>query len=203
MVSATTPCAFHSPIRTAAKGTAASSRGIHVDRPFQVPSDLGRRARVDLRPNAAGEHPGVGVEHAPGGVVDRKRPDENETGEEPEPMAPGFQSHRQRAEGHVGEEIARLGRHEEQEGSGQHAQHADPAGDEDAPAPERVCSPAHDRSPPKSFADGVRKIRWLTRRRESDPPYISARFSNPGLPGPHQLTSAPVNAKAPKHEGAR
>ena len=33
MVWATTPCAFQSPIRTAAKGTAASRRGIHsIDR---------------------------------------------------------------------------------------------------------------------------------------------------------------------------
>ena len=100
------------------------------DRPFQVPPDFGGLARVDLRPDAAGEHPGVGTEHPPRGVVDRERPDEDETGEEPQPVAPGLEAHRQDAEGHVGEQVARLGRHEEQERAGEHAEHADPAGDE-------------------------------------------------------------------------
>ncbi len=63
MVWATTPCAFQSPIRTAAKGTAASRRGIHSDRTVSAPTGLwppcagrsptGRDRRTSRRRNGA------------------------------------------------------------------------------------------------------------------------------------------------------
>ena len=41
------------------------------------------------------------------------------------------------SEGHVGEQVARLRRHQEQERSGEHAQDADAAGDQNSDDPKR------------------------------------------------------------------
>ena len=150
MVSETTLCAFQSPIRTAAKGTPARSRGIQsIDRFRSCLTSRALPGSISAR-ISAGKHPGVRIEHPPRRIMGGKRPDENETGEEPQPVPPRVEGARQDAEGHVGEEVARLGRHEEQEGPREHAREADPAGEENPRDPERVCPPAHDGVAPQS-----------------------------------------------------
>ena len=138
-----------------------------IHRPFQVPPDLRGRARIDLVAHAARVHPGVRAEDASRRIMDGKRPDEDQAGEEPQPVAPSLRALRQRAERHVGEQVARLGRQEEEERPGEDAKHADAAGDESSHDPKRVTTPAHDRSPRRLDAVWAKLCRFARQRESS------------------------------------
>ena len=120
-----------------------------VDEPRDGVLDVCCLCGIDLRADAAREHPRVRVQEPPRRIMGWESPDEDQERKEPQPVAPCLEAARQGAVGHVGEQVARLGRHQEQEHAGEDADRADPAGDQYAPRPRRIGQADHELPHPR------------------------------------------------------